>query len=244
MKSKRKLRNLSRDCFRRSRPSAPAASTNSPHANYVSIRKIDDRFFLSRARYPAAGQNWLVPRGFLSSPRNVSPRSERGTGVGSSGCPSCTGGFSVGCAGFCIGCSGGCIDGCIAGCCAGCSVGCSNGGTVSAILSSMPLRLMLALRQRSTTEAIRSLRIVALISERVSPCTSPLGRSSAAISLNRIHVGSATPGPKVNTSRIPSEGTNDSRFVAASGTAERISSWSRSFDSRITNKVEHWDTMV
>jgi hypothetical protein len=37
-----------------------------------------------------------------------------------------------------------------------------------------------------------------------------------------MRVGMAAPGPKVNTSRVPSDGMNDSRFNAASDTAERI----------------------
>ena len=49
----------------------------------------------------------------------------------------------------------------------------------------------------------------------------------------------ATPEPKVNTSRVPSEGMNDSRLAAASDTAERISAWSRSFDMRRANTVLH-----
>jgi hypothetical protein len=43
---------------------------------------------------------------------------------------------------------------------------------------------------------------------------------------------------------VPSEGTNDNRFAAASETAERNSAWSRSLASRIANSVLHWEIMV
>ena len=81
---------------------------------------------------------------------------------------------------------------------------------------------MLALRQRSITEESRSRLILLPASELVSPIASLLGRNSGGSSLNRMRVGNATPGPKVNTSRVPSDGMNDSRFNAASDTAERI----------------------
>ncbi len=103
---------------------------------------------------------------------------------------------------------------------------------------------MLALRQRSITDESRSRLILVPASERVLPIASLFGRSSGGNSLKRMRVGSATPGPKVNTSRVPSEGMNDSRLAAASDTAERIRLWSRSFDSRMTNSVEHCEMMV
>src|SRR5882672_7331339 len=103
---------------------------------------------------------------------------------------------------------------------------------------------MLALRQRSITVEIRSRLILLPASERVLPDASLFGRSSGGNVLKRIRVGSATPGPKVNTSRVPSDGINANRFAAASDTAERIRLWSRSFDSRITNNVLHCDTIV
>src|SRR6185437_980784 len=104
--------------------------------------------------------------------------------------------------------------------------------------------LMLALRQLSITDDNRSLFMPAPASERVEPEASLFGRRCDGSSPKRMRVGSATPAPKQNTSRVPSEGMNDSRFCAASDTADRISSWSRSFDSRITNKVEHCEMMV
>ncbi len=62
-------------------------------------------------------------------------------------------------------------------------------------------------------------------SERVLPEASLFGRTSRGNSWKRMRVGSATPGPKVNTSRVPSEGMNDNRLTAASETAERISDY-------------------
>ena len=81
---------------------------------------------------------------------------------------------------------------------------------------------MLALRQRSITVESRSRLMWVPASERVLPAASLFGRSSAGKSLKRMRVGSATPAPKANTSRVPSEGMNDSRLAAASDTAERI----------------------
>ena len=79
---------------------------------------------------------------------------------------------------------------------------------------------------------------------RVIPDAPLFGRSWAANSLKRMHVGSATATPKVNTSRAPREGINEIRLAAASDTAERTNAWSHSFDNRITNSVEHWDRIV
>ena len=71
-----------------------------------------------------------------------------------------------------------------------------------------------------------------------------LGMNSAASSLKRSRVGSATPSPKANTSRVPSEGTKASRPAAASETAERMMFWSRSFAMRMAKMVLHWEMMV
>src|SRR5579872_744795 len=104
--------------------------------------------------------------------------------------------------------------------------------------------LALAERQRSITIAIRSWLILALASDRVSPVASLFGRNVTGNSSKLIRVGSDTPGPNANASRVPRDGMKDSRFLAASDAAERINAWSRSFDSLITNSVEHCDTMV
>jgi len=50
--------------------------------------------------------------------------------------------------------------------------------------------------------------------------------------LKRSRVGSATPSPNANTSRVPSEGTKPISEPAASETAERTIAWSRSFAMR------------
>ena len=71
-----------------------------------------------------------------------------------------------------------------------------------------------------------------------------LGMNSAASSLKRSRVGSATPSPKANTSRVPSEGTKASRPAAASETAERMMFWSRSLAMRMAKMVLHWEMMV
>ncbi len=103
---------------------------------------------------------------------------------------------------------------------------------------------MLEVRQRSITPDIRSRLMLVPTSERVLPAASLLGRAFSAISTKRMRVGTATPGPKVKTSRTPSDGMNESRLVAASDTAERISDWSSSFDNRMQNSVLHWEMMV
>lgn len=104
--------------------------------------------------------------------------------------------------------------------------------------------LMLAVHQRSITEASRSGLTELPMSERVSPEASLFGRVSGGNSWKRMRVGSATPEPKVNTSRVPSEGMNDNKLAAASDTAERIKPWSRSLASRMTKNVEHCEMMV
>jgi hypothetical protein len=96
---------------------------------------------------------------------------------------------------------------------------------------------MVALRQRPTTEVIRSRLILLPESGRVMPDGPLFGRSSADNSLKRMHVGSATATPKANTSRVPREGINEIRLAAASETAERTNAWSHSFDNRMTNSV-------
>ena len=83
-------------------------------------------------------------------------------------------------------------------------------------------------------------------------CASMLARVTASLcgmccwssSLKRSRVGSATPSPKANTSRVPSEGTKPISEPAASDTAERTIAWSRSFAMRIANSVEHCEMMV
>ena len=106
------------------------------------------------------------------------------------------------------------------------------------------LPVVAAARRPSARMPIRSRSIDEPGMSRVEPAASLFGRCAALNSLKRMRVGSATPAPNANTSRVPSEGMNDSKFAAASDTAERIRLWSRSFDSRITNKVEHCEIMV
>src|SRR5674476_62935 len=98
---------------------------------------------------------------------------------------------------------------------------------------------MLAQRQHEPSRLI-----LVPASERVLPEASVFTFGPGGKCLKRMRVGNATPGPKVNTSRVPSDGMNDSKFNAASDTAERIRLWSRSFDSRMTKSVEHCEMMV
>jgi hypothetical protein len=70
------------------------------------------------------------------------------------------------------------------------------------------------------------------------------GMRAAASSLKRSLVGSATPSPKANTSRVPSDGTNARSPAAASDTAERMMFWSRSLAMRMAKMVLHWEMIV
>ena len=104
---------------------------------------------------------------------------------------------------------------------------------------------MLALRQRSITLGHQvAADIGADVGTGIAGGFAVRAHVFVGISLKRMRVGTATPGPKVNTSRAPSDGMNDSRFSAASETAERISAWSCSFDRRMQNSVQHWEMMV
>ena len=103
---------------------------------------------------------------------------------------------------------------------------------------------MLEARQRSITESIMLRSGDAPAASRVLPPASLVGRSASGTSRNFIRVGSGTPAPNANTSPVPSEGTKVSMLAPASEIAERISAWSRSFDSRITNMVLHWEMML
>ena len=63
----------------------------------------------------------------------------------------------------------------------------------------------------------------AVATTRVLPPASLVGRNATGNSRNFIRVGSGTPAPNANTSRVPSEGTKVEHARAASETADRIS---------------------
>ena len=103
---------------------------------------------------------------------------------------------------------------------------------------------MVAPRQRSTTETRKptSTPFAESMCARVTAWL--CGMCCGASCLKRSRVGSATPSPNANTSRVPSEGTKPISEPAASDTAERTIAWSRSFAMRIANSVEHCEMMV
>src|SRR5437660_1584177 len=82
--------------------------------------------------------------------------------------------------------------------------------------------LSVAPRQRSTTETRKPTSTPAALSICARVTASECGINSAASSLKRSRVGSATPSPKANTSRVPSDGTNPISEPAASDTADDV----------------------
>ncbi|MGX1292224.1 hypothetical protein AB7M75_002132 [Bradyrhizobium ottawaense] len=105
-------------------------------------------------------------------------------------------------------------------------------------------RCEVAPRQRSSTALTKCMSWPEVTEGTLLMVASPRGNWCGGTSLKRNRVGSATPSPKASTSRVPSEGTKESRFAAASDTAARSSAWSRSLARRIVNSVLHWEMMV
>src|SRR5262249_22002046 len=105
-------------------------------------------------------------------------------------------------------------------------------------------RVIVALRQRATTEAMEfkswplGWRVGSVAKAAL------FGRSSGGSSGKVSRVGNGTPTPNASASRVPSAGTKAKRLAAESDTAERSSTWSRSFDMRMANSVLHWEMMV
>ena len=99
-------------------------------------------------------------------------------------------------------------------------------------------------RQRSTTDDMKSVRRLGFTIFGSTPPVSLLGNMSRDNSLNFRRTGMATPSPKAKTSRGPSDGKNESRFVAVSGTVVLTRAWSLSLVKRIAKSVLHCDKMV